>query len=511
MKSEQKILLDACSRPRHLFLDSIVSFFSTFKALKGDNQTRKMFEFLGKFSLFLDSGISDAVISIDELANHFKFLSSDDLKCYLSLLKKYGFYKLQGRKIRVIDRQLASYLDSFRHFVGEFLSLAFNLGDSFEDISQVERVFSRADSFFEFLSHVTYRSWRKIISQLSVLNMLVSDENENSSIINDRIDCNRKTAWESWLKLRKILQEDLQHQGMVTKNVVGLPSKRKIPVISKRDFFHPFFDRLGVLTELLECSCPRHHARSKCYRVYSSRVLKLSSLLARYFLIFDLLNLLKETNSYIPRYFWKKIIKYGVDAARYDFDALVKAYQNSASSTHWLIIILPKTLVGDDAKSLEALKPMISNPRGFLTSLIYKVPITDRRDDEIIRMINRAGGELHVPLTEGIDFPPIAISDNEKLTFTAMSDVEDIFPVIYVETTNPNFVNEVVANFIELFNRYPQYEMAHPYLKALYEWYHHKREVLDRECISFLQKHCLLDEEGKISKLGEIIVRSRLY
>ncbi len=544
------ILFLASSSSRHLLLDTLSFFFSS-STRSEEDVSHPIILRLRLVDAFLDALSSSSVdgSSLSQVESRLKSISPTEKRKLLQFLERHGFCVLHGEQLHAVNLRLLLYLDACKMFFHDFLLLLIRSSledDSVGNKNEIEALREQAFSTVAQLGLGGIRAWRKILAQMAfivkkwdvggrdetidddfsmkeqekveaggkdehVKKHLVESRTQTGGVSKEKtvLSITRTSALREWQDIKDQLIEALKSRY---RGIVHQPSSTSEPHLAQRDFFHPFLERIGCITIPKVCFCTKEHARSKCYHVIKSRASEVIGTFVKHVIVFEMLNLLMRTNSFIPRFFWKKITRYGVDMFFYDRQALRRAYLNSFRSTHWLIIILPKTLVGDDDESEAALQSLLGKPDAFLTSLVYRIPITDKRDDAIIRAINRAGGELHVLLMPNIIYPPLAISDNQKLFFTSLSDAEDIFPLIYAETTNVNFINEVISEFIDMFNRFPAYEDVYPHLEALYQWYHDpSRHQLPEITVSYLQQHGILDENGRLSELGEIIVKGRLY
>ena len=527
-------LFMAMSREKSMFLDTLSFLFCSLAHTKEPQDRRELVLKRMELISSLRAAIFDQHVTEGEMTNilelQLKKYHPRERRSILTHFSKHQLCEIQGDHPKSVSKHLLLYIEAVHRFMVDF-SLIFSSSPN-ED-----RTTMKDDRYPEILRNElledildvqvkTVNQWRKIVAQMAVLAYFFvqtpcSDLIESSDVRRTRSRTNlptsqaitRTTAWEEWQRLEELWQ-NLDVEVLSDIGIFGDKSTLNIPSVSRRDFFHPFFEKLSLLSVPTTCLCSKNAPRSTCFHVSASRTKELICLFVKYIILFNLLELLIKTQSFIPQHFWRKIVKHGIEIAQYDANALLKAYQNSASSKYWLIILLPTTLVGDDEAAVAALLPMLDRTKSgsYLTSLIYRVPITDKRDDRIIRAINVEGGELHVPLTPFIDYPPLAISDNQKMFFTSMSMIEDIFPVIYVETRNVAFINEVIGEFINLFNQYPQYEVGYPFLETLYNWYHRAQPpALPEETVKFLQNYKLLDKNGRLTELGTIIVKERLY
>ncbi len=432
----------------------------------------------------------------------------DVLEGYFNFLSEVGLVEVDRASYVRVRRNVVHFLFLCRQFFLDFVVAV--VGRRYVKIRHDEELLGILDELFQAFGQKSVNYVRKVFLQLLFLYTLVqhgytASVNAKSQLqsLPSEVYYTRAQLWERWFDFKeKYNIDEIQHT--VTFN--------------RADFLLREVELLGISTVYEHCS--RHQnprfrgTRTNCYHISVKKLLSLVEWYFKYVLLFKVLSVwLQHDELYVPLHFWKKMVTYGIDKIEVLKDALKAAYVSAAASEEWLLIIIPRTLVGDDPESLDAIRRVLEKPNTLLTSLIYKVPITNAEDDAVVRHIDENGGRLYVALEPTINYLPLAVTDQKKLYFTLMTREEEVYPRLYIEATHPKFIREIVEEFNRFREQNLIYEAIYDYLWNVYHWYYKTGYVqaLDEETEVWLKEHKLLNEKGELTDLGKIIVEKRLY
>ncbi len=273
-----------------------------------------------------------------------------------------------------------------------------------------------------------------------------------------------------------------------------------------------YTSNMKFLNLLLDLKMIEKIPEKNIYKINIGLVEKIYTLAGK--VVFQLVLFMKmlELNIYLPKRHYEIHLRSNDTEVFLSSNAKKIVYDHVSESKESIRLLLLATLVGDDEESKKALaKPLIN--KLILHSLVYYLPKHDSKDDREIRLINQAGGILKVILTEQIDFAPLAILDEKIVYYTPIQFMtESLTPIMAIRINDKKAVKAFLKEWDYLWEHSPVYEEVMDALKYLYGRFFTKEiEEIPSKQLEFLKKHNLIDKNGNITKLGEILIFERYY